>query len=142
MFFEYTQGHGFDAFLVVAELGFVFFGELDRELPKGGLAAGVEKAADQQRLLHVAHSHVVVDEVLEFCAVHGEIFARRLGVCWLGRMRSDTPRCSLGIGVRRESLMFCVQPRQRVYTHTSSVLTLTVSPARRMRVQRGVAHRC
>ena len=46
-------------------------------------------------------------------------------------MRSDTPRRILGIGVRRESLVFCVQPPQRVYAPTSSGLTVTESTARR-----------
>ena len=40
-------------------------------------------------------------------------------------MRSDTSRRILGIGVRRESLVFCVQPPQRVYAPTSSGLTVT-----------------
>ena len=45
--FEYVDGHLLDAVLVVADLRFVFFGELDGELPHGGLASCVEQAADE-----------------------------------------------------------------------------------------------
>jgi hypothetical protein len=51
-------------------LRFIFFGELDGELPHGGLAPCVEQAADEQRLVDVTHPHTGFEELQEFVGFH------------------------------------------------------------------------
>jgi hypothetical protein len=68
---QHGQWHALDSILVEEQLALVGKHEADGDLSDGGCTADVEQRSDEERLIDVAHPHLVVDEVAELLVRHG-----------------------------------------------------------------------